>query len=337
MKIIHNNKQKQIGTFLPLITEKTLISPAGGVICGGLLICCGGLWLSTLALKKRDADEAILAIAKKAKTNRLLDKMNTRSTRCEEILQDNNNNNNESNGNDCESPDKDEGNTKSNNENLENMPLRTSRYLFLRRLTASFVKSPERKKQEAVDHPTWKKILVCVVTGVTASQLQFAFIFGKEITNLALDIDIEEDISASIPGSTPESGGAAIIWLLAISLGAPVAIINGIYSSPVPLSTVIRAPWWRHLRVICTTSLPWISHIHIYGVCATTLLPDKVAASIGWPLLMMITQGQAMMLSIWIGEWKKSSAMTIRTLCYSLLASFVGIVVLMSSVALPTS
>eukprot|EP00979_Chaetoceros_neogracilis_P019444 scaffold12363_cov215-Chaetoceros_neogracile.AAC.1 len=52
-----------IGSFLPLIVEDTLISTAGGVICIGLAICCGGLWLSTKALRLRDEDESLLALA----------------------------------------------------------------------------------------------------------------------------------------------------------------------------------------------------------------------------------------------------------------------------------
>jgi hypothetical protein len=145
-----------------------------------------------------------------------------------------------------------------------------------------------------------------------------------------------DDDDITLPGSTPASGGAAIIWLLAISLGAPISIINGIWSSPVPISSSLRAPWWRHLRLIATTSIPWISHIHIYGVCATTLLPEKVAASIGWPLLMMTTSAQALILSMFLGEWKAASSDTIRTLMQSICVTLFGMAVLMSSVAVPT-
>jgi hypothetical protein len=47
-----------IGTLLPLIVDGTLITIAGAVICVGLIICCGGLWLSTKALALRDEDES---------------------------------------------------------------------------------------------------------------------------------------------------------------------------------------------------------------------------------------------------------------------------------------
>ena len=53
-------------------------------------------------------------------------------------------------------------------------------------------------------------------------------------------------------------------------------------------------------------------------------------------MLMMITTGQALILSVTLGEWKAASIETIRTLKYSVLITVVGIAVLMSSVAVPT-
>jgi hypothetical protein len=317
-----------IGTFLPLITEKTLLSPAGAVICVGLAICCVGLWIATKALSKRDEDESVLlAITSMGGTEKKEQDSNTFLNEDLEAEGDNTKRDNP----------KIVTIKETNDEKVDDneLSLRRSRYMYARRFTASFRKTPERKEQENKDHPTWMKILVCVATGVCAVQLQFAFIFGAPISDLATGSVDDDDII--LPGSTPEGGGAAIIWLLAISVGAPISIINGIWSSPVPISSSLRAPWWRHLRLICTTSLPWISHIHIYGVCATTLLPEKVAASIGWPLLMMTTSAQALILSMFLGEWKAASSDTIRTLMYSIGVTLFGIVVLMTSVAVPTS
>ena len=48
-----------IGAFLPLITENTLFSPFGGIVCVGLTICCIGLWFATRALSQRDEDERL--------------------------------------------------------------------------------------------------------------------------------------------------------------------------------------------------------------------------------------------------------------------------------------
>jgi hypothetical protein len=322
-----------IGTFLPLIVEDTLLSAAGGVICAGLAICCGGLWVSTKALAMRDEDECKLAregidddLSLDEVMERNDDKDAKEAEECESVFVQG-----PASELDLEPP---KIETEPEVTTNINFSLRTSRYLHLRRLTAVFLKSPAQREQENAMYPTWKKVGICLATGICAVQLQFAFIFGQRITDLALGND---EASSSLEGATTESGGAAIIWLLAISIGAPVAIINGIYSSPVPLSSAIKTPLSRHLKLIFTTSLPWISHIHIYGVCATTLLPAKVAASIGWPMLMMITTGQALILSVILGEWKAASSETIRTLKYSVLITVVGIAVLMSSVAVPTN
>ena len=287
------------------------MSKAGAIICAGLAICCIGLWISTKALAKRDMDESILAVVKaKAKEHNQM----TEADNNEALVQ---------NGRDEQDGDNAEPDT--NDDEVSS----------LRQSTKERKANLLKKKQDTNEYPTWKKIGICAATGICAVQLQFAFIFGEAITDLSLTNKIGEDgdVITTLPGSTHESGGAAIIWLLAISLSAPVAILNGICSSSFPLSSAIRSPLSRHVKVICTTSLPWIAHIHIYGVCATTLLPTKVAASIGWPMLMMVTSGQALVLSVFLGEWKAASEDTIRTLKLSLGTSVVGIAILMSSVA----
>lgn len=272
-----------IGTFLPLITENTLFSPFGAIVCVGLAICCIGLWVATKALSQRDEDE------RQAKSQ--LDF----PLSLDDVKEDDN---------------------------------------FIGKDNDQEDSSTEKASdtREIKEYSTTQKFLVCLATGATAVQLQFAFIFGAPITDLATGKN-----PATLPGSTPFGGSAVIIWLLAISLGAPAAIVNAIVSSPVPLSQALKAPWWRHLRLIVSTSLPWISHIHIYGLCATTLLPEKVAASIGWPLLMMITNLWALLLSKFLGEWKAASQKTVRTFAYSLVVTVIGLLVLMCSVAVPTN
>ena len=301
-----------IGTFLPLITEQTLLTPFGGVICIGLGICCIGLWLATKALAQRDVDEANSLAASNGSHTATTEKKHDGESKFplssldevekeEDII----------GANLDDDDDKDE------------------------QVAEAMVTERDEKPKEK-DYSTLQKILVCLITGITAVQLQFAFIFGKPITDLA-NGKAESLNDVEIPGQTPFGGSAAIIWLLAISLGAPVAIINGILSSPVPLSHSIQAPWWRHVRIILSTSLPWISHIHIYGLSATSLFPEKVAASIAWPLLMMITNLWALVLSKILGEWKVACDKTIRTFVCSVATTMVGLLVLMCSIAVPTT
>jgi len=56
-----------------------------------------------------------------------------------------------------------------------NFRLRASRYLHLRRFTAVFSKSPAQRAQENAMYPTWKKVGICLETGICTVQLQFAF------------------------------------------------------------------------------------------------------------------------------------------------------------------
>ena len=311
-----------IGTFLPLIVEGTLISAAGGVICTGLAISCVGLSLSTKALAMKDKDESEIDEHGNEGVS-----ININASEVDPVLHESDEKGDADSAEYVHDLDTDDVRDKKKNPHWEKVPS-----VELLHTPPVLRKKPSKKisKQADFQHPTWKKIAVCVATGVFCSQLQFAFIFGGEISDLALG-KIESD--NILPGSTPDSGGAAIIWLLAISLSAPVSIVHALYSSPAPLSSVIKAPLSRHLKIIVTTSFPFLAHIHIYGVCSTTLFPAKVASSVGWPMLMMITTGQALILSVILGEWKAASEGTIRTLKCSILTTVVGIGVLMASLA----
>jgi hypothetical protein len=174
------------------------------------------------------------------------------------------------------------------------------------------------------EYSTFIKIFVCILSGIFCSMLQFAFILGQDLIDIA-----ESD------GRTPVGGSAAIIWLFAISIGAIPSIIYGFYSSPkyIPLKTIWLSPWWRHILLICTTCIPWISHIHIYGLAANVLLPKAFAASIAWPTIMTTTVAQGMALSLCLGEWKEASNQALSKLRIGLVLSSLGVVLFMASVA----
>lgn len=360
-----------LGTLLPLIIEQTLVSAAGSVILTGLTLCCVGLWLSTKALEARDADEdqkkeddIVVESEDETNTSAQVNSVLGSIPEIDNTARRDNDDENISYARTHSFADqwRDDATdisltTDANTiefkkpawtvSDLEQYDSGTDMSYVTSLTTDANTKTPvkpapSQPPQKLVGstltltrkYPTWKKVGICGATGIFAAQLQFAFIFGSEITELALGTKTADP---PLPGSSHESGGAAIIWLLAISLGAPVAIINGIYSSPVPLSSAIRTPLSRHLKLICCTSIPWLCHIHIYGVCATTLLPEKVSAAIGWPMLMMVTTGQALILSVYLGEWKAASDITIRTLQWSLFVTGAGLIILMCSAAAPTS
>ena len=174
---------------------------------------------------------------------------------------------------------------------------------------------------------TLHKVAVCFLAGVFASQLQFAFVFGDSLVELA-----ESDEG---PGSTPPSGTGAIIWLFAISLGTPASILYGLYSkSPdISLSRLYQCPWYRHVLIVLTTSIPWVAHIHLYGF-ANTYLPSKLGASVAWPVLMMTAVVAGVIWSIALGEWAMAPNPAKQKLYQGLALISTGVVVIMASVAI---
>jgi hypothetical protein len=178
--------------------------------------------------------------------------------------------------------------------------------------------------QPIPEHSPAYKVAVCVIAGIFATQLQFAFVFGQDMIDFAENLD-----------NVPSSGRNAVIWLFAITLGAPASIIYGIYGKPtdIPWSHVYQCPWYRHIGVLVTTSMPWVSHIHLYGF-ANTLLPDDLAASVAWPILMMGTVITGMLWSVVLGEWTNASSRAKQKLYQSIAAVSIGVVLIMASVSL---
>ena len=176
-------------------------------------------------------------------------------------------------------------------------------------------------------HSTISKIIICVTAAVLCSTLQFAFVFGGELIELAE--------SSDGPGSTPKSGAAAIIWLFVIPLSTISSITHGLYQSRgIPLSNMWHSPISRHLKIFGCACIPWISHIHLYGIAANVLLPPDLAAAVAWPVLMMTTVAWGMGLSIYLGEWKNASAESQKKQKIGLGLSTLGIVVVMATVTL---
>lgn len=185
--------------------------------------------------------------------------------------------------------------------------------------------TPVHQDITTTTYSTTYKVAICVVAGIFATQLQFAFVFGQDMIDTASDLD-----------DVPASGNNAVIWLFALTLGTPASIVYGVYNHPskeVPWSRLYTCPWYRHLGVLLTTSIPWVSHIHLYGF-STTLLPDDLAASVAWPILMMMTVVTGMLWSIVLGEWTHASARSKRKLYQGLGAVTAGVVLIMSSVSL---
>ena len=293
-----------LGTFLPLCTDGAIRTPAGGVVVTGLAVCCSGLIFSVQSLHLRDVHERTqqqLVRRTVFHTNVSLHKVIPTDEEDEApspVV-----------GGDPSTAVPDVGSPDAELPVLDDDD------------------DDETDGNEAVGISTLYKVAVCFLAGVFAAQLQFAFVFGDGLVELA-----ESDEG---PGSTPPSGTAAIIWLFAISLGTPASVLYGIYSkSPdISLSRLYQCPWYRHVLILLTTTIPWVAHIHLYGLVSNVLLPSDVGSSIAWPLLMMTTVAQGMLLSMLLGEWKNASLRTRKKVRWGLGVAGLGMAVLMASAA----
>eukprot|EP00934_Nitzschia_sp_Nitz4_P004882 Nitzschia sp. Nitz4//scaffold7_size249615//244926//246176//NITZ4_001222-RA/size249615-processed-gene-0.217-mRNA-1//-1//CDS//3329558577//4872//frame0 len=285
-----------LGTLLPLCLDKTIATPAGGVVLAGLAICCFGLVFAIRSLQIRDSEEEqVLRRRTFHNTTVSLSFRQKDDPKATDVV--------------AAQPDTISSDPKGPN----SLPTEPSD------LKLDNATPPE-------GYSTLFKIGICFIAGIFATQLQFAFVFGDDMIAAA---ESEEG-----PGSTPSSGTSAVVWLFAITLGAPASIIYGIYTNPsdVPLRRLWTCPWYRHLLIFATTSVPWVSHIHLYGYC-TTLLPDDMGPSVAWPCLMMMTVVTGILWSMGLGEWEQVSWAARRRLYNGLALVSLGIAVIMTSVA----
>mmetsp|Transcript_10707 Transcript_10707/g.15768 ORF Transcript_10707/g.15768 Transcript_10707/m.15768 type:complete len:425 (+) Transcript_10707:117-1391(+) len=282
-----------LGTLLPLGMNEQVATPSGGMIIGGVVVSCVGLFFSMRSLQIRTKEEHI-------------DKKLTVSTSNDEVGDGTESVSNAKMGDAEEGA---AGTTESTGDSPEEP------------------KTDVPKTNEPKTHSTFLKITLCVLAAVFSSTLQFAFVFGSDLIKIAESPDG--------PGSTPKSGSAAIIWLFVIPLSTISSISYGLYESRnTPIKHLWRSPISRHIKIFIFACIPWIGHIHLYGIAANLLLPPHIAAAVAWPILMSTTVAWGMILSLKLGEWKGASAdaQTKQKLGLGLLA--IGIVVVMASVAL---
>ncbi len=190
-------------------------------------------------------------------------------------------------------------------------------------------KNEKQTEEEAppVPHSVFTKIVICALAAGLSSTLQFAFVFGGELINIAS--------SSDGPGSTPESGYTAIIWLFVIPLSTIPNIMYAFFQArDVTINHLWLCPVSRHFKIFFAACLPWIGHINLYGVAANLLLPPNIAAAVAWPILMMTTVAWGMILSIYLGEWKDAPHEAQTKQKWGLGLMVVGVAVVMASVAL---
>jgi L-rhamnose-H+ transport protein len=146
-------------------------------------------------------------------------------------------------------------------------------------------------------------LLICVFSGIFSAMLNFSFVFGKPMQQMALSLGASDTMSANA------------IWSLALSAGF---IINAAYciyllqrnntwhlfSSPkVPMA------YWLGAVVM---GLVWYGGVAGYGMGAAAL--GTLGAIWGWPLYMAMTIIAANAWGAATGEWHGASR---RSYAYS--------------------
>jgi len=287
-----------LGTFLPLAYYGGIKSATGGVIMAGLAVVSAGLYFSAASLRIRDLDFGEAKRQQRESTSGPVVSNIDKEPRTND------------NGYSEESQQSDAQENSKGSNNISRTPISNI--------------SSERSAQDEPEYSVFVKISVCLLAGILSSMLQFAFIFGQDLVDIA-----ENDVT------TPLGGSASIIWLFAISIGCIPSICYGFYSSPkeIPLKTIWMCPWWRHLLLICTTSLPFLAHINLYGLAVNVFLPKNFAASIAWPTIMTTAVAQGMSLSICLEEWKGASVEALSKLRIGLFLTLIGVFLFMVSVA----
>mmetsp|Transcript_56995 Transcript_56995/g.180361 ORF Transcript_56995/g.180361 Transcript_56995/m.180361 type:complete len:314 (+) Transcript_56995:409-1350(+) len=141
-------------------------------------------------------------------------------------------------------------------------------------------------------------LIYSLIGGVFSSMLQFAFVFGEDLTSRTEEVHGVAEAAAAMP-----------IWLIAFSLGG-VGHLS--YSSYLLTK---RGSWGRfrsgagetahNCACVAVMASFFVAHIHLYGFGAAIL--GDVGAAVAWPLIMSSTVLTSQGWSMVLGEWDLAS------------------------------
>ena len=147
-----------------------------------------------------------------------------------------------------------------------------------------------------------KGLGVCIISGIASPMLNFAFVFGEEIIS-----------NAKATGTSPASASNPI-WCWAMTSAFVITVLYCIY-------LMSKDRGWRRY-VIKGTGSYWgltlsmgvlfSGSIAVYGIGLSKLGP--LAASIGWPILMISSIVVGNLCGIITGEWKGAGSKPLMTM-----------------------
>ena len=175
--------------------------------------------------------------------------------------------------------------------------------------------------EQQPSYSTFTKVLVCVVSGILCTMLQFAFVFSKDMRTIA-----ENDYGVAAAKTS------AVTFFFAITICPFPNIV-------IPLFLLLRAKLLRKMlagketmsnvfKAFLFMALPWVAQSYMYGISASVLLGDSLGPAVGWPLLIVTTNVTGLILG-WrlLGEWESAKKKTILLIKISLLLSVVGLAI----------
>ncbi|HMD97718.1 MAG TPA: L-rhamnose/proton symporter RhaT [Terriglobia bacterium] len=145
----------------------------------------------------------------------------------------------------------------------------------------------------------WVGVLICILSGIFSPMLNFSFVFGKPIQDLAL-----------ATGARPAMASNPI-WALALSAGFLanagycVVLLRRNRTWGVFAEKGIPSLYWLGAILMGTI---WFAGIAVYGMGAADL--GVLGAVIGWPLFMAMIIIAANLWGAATGEWKGASRLT---------------------------
>ena len=165
----------------------------------------------------------------------------------------------------------------------------------------------------------WGSMVWCLIGGVLSSMLQFAFVFGGGLVDVARAKGVP-DAAATMP-----------IWLLCFlfnavghcGYAARLLVVNGTWRR---FREATRAETFHAACMCALMALAMPFHIHTYGVGAT--LMGDAGAVFAWPVVMSATVFTAQAWSVVLGEFKGAPVEATRANRWSLalLVSSVAVV-----------
>ncbi|OGV70781.1 MAG: hypothetical protein A2283_21235 [Lentisphaerae bacterium RIFOXYA12_FULL_48_11] len=159
----------------------------------------------------------------------------------------------------------------------------------------------------------FKGLTVCIISGVASPMLNFAFVFGEEIIS-----------NAKKTGAAPENASNPI-WCWTMSSAFVITFLYCLY--------LMRKDqgWSRYVLKgagLCWVltflmGILWSGSIAIYGMGLSKL--GLLAASIGWPILMITSIVMGNLCGLVTGEWKGAGSKPLMTMATGLAVLIIAI------------